>query len=37
MATGANDIMEALISQITKFLKASKPEDDLTLVDLKPL
>jgi serine phosphatase RsbU (regulator of sigma subunit) len=29
--------MEAIISQIKKFLKASKPEDDLTLVVVKAL
>ena len=36
-ANDANDIMEAIISQIKKFLKASKPEDDLTLVVVKAL
>jgi serine phosphatase RsbU (regulator of sigma subunit) len=34
---GAGEIMEAIISQIKKFLKASKPEDDLTLVVVKAL
>jgi hypothetical protein len=29
--------MEAIISQIKKFLKASKPEDDLALVVVKAL
>ena len=36
-ANGANDIMEAIISQVKKFLKASKPEDDLTIVVVKAL
>jgi serine phosphatase RsbU (regulator of sigma subunit) len=36
-ANVASHIMEAIISQIKKFLKASKPEDDLTLVVVKAL
>jgi sigma-B regulation protein RsbU (phosphoserine phosphatase) len=36
-AASANEIMEAIINQINKFLKASKPEDDLTLVVVKAL
>ncbi|MGD2187883.1 MAG: SpoIIE family protein phosphatase [Desulfobacterales bacterium] len=36
-AASANEIMEAIISKIKKFLKASKPEDDLTLVVVKAL
>jgi serine phosphatase RsbU (regulator of sigma subunit) len=34
-AANANEIMEAILSQIKKFVKASKPEDDLTLVVVK--
>ena len=34
-AASAREIMEAIISQIHKFLEKSKPEDDLTLVVLK--
>lgn len=36
-AAGANEIMEAIINQIKKFLGVSKPEDDLTLVVVKAL
>jgi sigma-B regulation protein RsbU (phosphoserine phosphatase) len=36
-AASADEIMEAIFSQIKKFLKTSKPEDDLTLVVLKIL
>jgi serine phosphatase RsbU (regulator of sigma subunit) len=34
-ANGANDIVETIISQIKKFLKASESEDDLTIVVVK--
>jgi sigma-B regulation protein RsbU (phosphoserine phosphatase) len=36
-AAAANKIMEDIISQIKKFLRDSKPEDDLTLVVIKAL
>ena len=32
-----DEIMETIFSQIKKFLKTSKPEDDLTLVVVKVL
>jgi serine phosphatase RsbU (regulator of sigma subunit) len=36
-AASADEIMEAIFSQIQKFLEALKPEDDLTLVVVKVL
>jgi sigma-B regulation protein RsbU (phosphoserine phosphatase) len=36
-AASASEIMEAIFSQIQKFLKGSTPEDDLTLVVVKLL
>ena len=36
-AASADEIMEAVFSQIKQFLEASKPEDDLTLVVVKIL
>jgi serine phosphatase RsbU (regulator of sigma subunit) len=33
----ADEIMEAIFSRIKNFLKAAKPEDDLTLVVVKVL
>ncbi len=36
-AASADEIMEAIFSEIKKFLKISKPEDDLTLVVIKIL
>lgn len=34
---GAEDIMEAIFSQVKKFRKEKEPEDDVTLVVLKIL
>jgi sigma-B regulation protein RsbU (phosphoserine phosphatase) len=36
-AASADEIMEAIFSQIKKFIETSKPEDDLTLVIVKVL
>jgi sigma-B regulation protein RsbU (phosphoserine phosphatase) len=36
-AASADEIMEAIFSQIQKFLEALKPQDDLTLVVVKVL
>ena len=36
-AAAANEIMESIISQIKRFLKEFKPDDDLTLVVVKAL
>jgi len=35
-AAGAEDIMEAIFDQIKKFRKTAEPEDDVTLVVVKP-
>ncbi len=36
-AAGAGEILKTILSHIQKFLKASKPDDDLTLVVVKVL